>query len=83
MSFPLSTADILDNDISNRPTDNLFQRSSNQRIDYNQQRYQHSSDIPQRSSPHRKKNSRQQKHSVSRNDGTNSRKTDVNIFIYI
>ncbi len=90
MSFPLSTPDVLstdllENDIVNRPKDDLLRRYSNQRTDYNQQRPRNPTNIPERSSPQRKKphhhHHHHQKHSGSRYDGINSRKTDVNISI--
>jgi hypothetical protein len=87
MSFPLSTPDIfstnvLDNDTSNRPNDNLFHHLSNQ------QRNRHSTDIPERTSLHRKKahhhhhHHHHQKSSSSRHTGTNAQKSDVNIFLF-
>jgi hypothetical protein len=84
MSFPLSTqyipsTDILENNISNRTTNDLLRRLSNQKIDSNR----YTSDIPERS--HRKKTHHHyhhhQKHFTSRTDETNERKTDVNIYI--
>lgn len=77
MSFPLSTADILstdiiDNDLSNRPTDYFLRRSSNQRTDYNR----YSTDIPEYTSSYRTK-TQQQRHSTTRHDSTNTRKNDV------
>ncbi|CAF4034099.1 unnamed protein product [Rotaria sp. Silwood2] len=87
MSLPLSTPDILstnlvDNDISNRINDNLVRHLSNQQINYNQQGDRHSFDIPERSSPQRKKTQYHQKHVTSRHferkDGSGSRKPDDN-----
>ena len=86
MSFPVSTpdvlsTDILDNDASNRLTDDLLRRFSNQRTDYNQQRQRNSTQIPERTSPPRKKSHHHHhhKHSTTRPDGTSSRRADVNI----
>jgi len=79
MSFPLSTPDILSTDILNRPPDYLLRHLSNQRTDYNQQRHQYSSNIPERSNQYRTKTHYYQRTSIHRNDETNSRKTDVNI----
>ncbi len=89
ISFPLSTPDVLstdllENNISNQPKDDLLRRFSNQRTDYNQQRPRNPVNIPERSIPQRKKphhHHQYQKHSGARYDGTNSRKTDVNISI--
>lgn len=77
MSFPLSTPDILstdimDNDLSNRPTDYLLRRLSNQRIDY----HRYTTDIPERSNINRTK-THQSRHSAFRRDENNLRKTDV------
>lgn len=84
MSFPISTPDILstdvlDNDTSNRPTDDLLHHFSNQRIDYNQQRQRNPLSMPERTSPPRKKVHHHHKHSSARHDGNSSRRTDVNI----
>jgi hypothetical protein len=89
MSFPLSTpdvlsTDILDNDISNRPRDDLLRSFSNQRTDYHQQRPRNPTNIPERSSPQRKKPHQphhHHHHHQKRYDGTSSRRTDVNISI--
>lgn len=77
MSFPISTpdvlsTDVLENDISNRPTDDLLRRFSNQR-------QRNSAQIPERTSPPRKKIHHHHKHSTTRPDGINSRRADVNI----
>lgn len=85
MSFPLSTpdvlsTDILDNNISNRPKDDLLRSYSNQRTDYYQQRPRNPANIPERSSPQRKK-LHHHHHHQKRYDGTSPRKTDVNISI--
>jgi hypothetical protein len=92
MSFPLSTpdilsTDILDNDISNQPHENLFRHSSNQQTDYNQHFDRHSSsNVPERSSQYRKK-SHHHRHSTSRHTerdgGINTRKKDVILRFYI
>lgn len=84
MSFPISTpdvlsTDILENDTSNRPTDDLLYHFSNQRIDYNQQRQRNPTNIPERTSPPRKKTHHHHKHSTTRHDGSSSRRADVNI----
>ncbi|CAF3348584.1 unnamed protein product [Rotaria sp. Silwood1] len=87
MSLPLSTPDILstnlvDNAASNRININLGRHLSNEQINYDQQRYQHSSDIPESSNLQRKNTHPYQRHVTSchfeRKDGSGSRKPDDN-----